>query len=98
MISIVDDTSQVNTVNAENGLHKYHILYQFGHKPTQTSDHCSDRYISSVGGMALNISPRRDIREAVREKKDDLQSGSSSWCTKCFSSQVVPAAASSRRL
>ena len=31
----------------------------------------------------------RDIRGAVGEKKNDLQSGSSSWCTKYFNSQVV---------
>jgi hypothetical protein len=47
--------------------------------------------------LAQTIVWERDIRQAATEK-NDLQSGSSSWCTKCFSSQVVPSAASWRRL
>jgi len=38
------------------------------------------------------------INRSRRDEKKDIQSGSSSSCTKCFNCQVVLAAASSRRL
>jgi hypothetical protein len=41
---------------------------------------------------------KHGVRGGVKWKKDDIQSGSLSWCTKCFSCQVVPPPASSRRL
>ena|SRR5258707_11166534 len=40
----------------------------------------------------------RDIGKAATEKKNDLQSGLSSWCTKCFSFQVVSTATTSGHL